>query len=848
LARFSLPIVLLFLVVLAGCEIEHRMVRFEAPAGLLTEATSVDFSLRIPPMARDDEIEILVDGQTVPADDWVRSKRNRVSGVLRGMHEGVHEVRARIELRFFGRFEINVGARDSFEVVSLTRPDLCEILIASDGPLDPHCLFPWPSSRYLEPASTPTGVRVALPSAAMPEIVVVEDDTLDGADLTDQQTRALIAELIVGSPVQLDPTPFNAHDGFSPTVQILMHFPGQVDVEASGAPRLLPETRTFDLRSLEADSPTVLVDADTGERIPHFIENDFRATPEYQARQILGGDFLDQQATILRPGRSLTPGHRYIVAVRDLVHPDGTPVEAEPVFAALRDGRPSDISAVEDRRPAFEVLFKHLRRARVPRDTLILAFDFVVASDAQLTGEMLSMREQAFDFLASRGGGADTVAVESVQEVNVGCEDPTIPIWREVQGTFDVPLFLNADPYQDPGFPGRLQTDAQGRPEWTTTAAAPFGVAIPCTALDGPVPPLVVGHGLFGTGPSTVSALTSAEGLEDFRFVSAGTNWAGLSGPDLGGLPNSLFPVPDIPGFEAFFEGFIGQTLIDFDDFPAMGDRLRQGQLATLVLARLLSSGALDELPAFQTPAGRAVIDPNETFYFGASLGGIMGIMFGALTPDVNQLNVDVPGMNFSLLLQRATPFLPFELFLQAIEPDPNVHLLTLGLLHETWVFGEAAGYATHVTSDPLPGTTAKNVLMTVALYDQQVSNIAAEIAGATLRLPNLEGSVMPELPLLPSRPGPLSSAYVVYDAASFDPSNPTQAPFIPPLTNVQALPNQCDPHGRRGFIPASVAQLLAFLQPDGLIENFCTDDGLCNASEPFEIPGGETEPCDPFR
>jgi hypothetical protein len=836
------------MLLLIGCEIEHRAVRFETPAGLLTEASSVGFSLRVPPMARDDEIEILIDGQAIPADDWDRTKRNRVTGILRGMQEGAHEVRARIELRFFKRLEIAVGARDSFEVVSLTRPDVCETLIASDGPTDPRCFFPWPSSRYLEPADTATGVRVALPPAAMPEVVVFPDDAIDGADLTEQQTRQLIAALIVGKRAQLDPAPFNTHDGFSPTVQILMHFPGRVDLESSGAPRLLPETRTFDLRSLDPDSPTVLVDADTGEWIPHFIENDFRATPAYQDRQVFGGDFLDQQATILRPGRSLAPGHRYIVAVRGLVHPDGTPVEAEPVFAALRDGRPSDIPAVEARREGFAEIFKRLRRARVPRDDLILAFDFVVSSDEQLTGEMLSMREQAFDFLASREGGADTVVVETVLERNPGCEDPDVAVWREVRGTFEVPLFLSGDPYLRPGFPGRLQTDAHGRPEWSTTTEAPFGVAIPCAALGEAVPPLVLGHGLFGTGPSMVSGLTGADGLQDFRFVSAGTNWSGLSGPDLNGLPSSLFPVPDIPGFEAFFEGFIGQTLIDFDDFPAMGDRLRQGQLATLVLARLLSSGALDELPEFQTPDGRPVIDPSETFYFGASLGGIMGIMFGALSPDVNQVSVDVPAMNFSLLLQRATPFAPFELFLQAIEPNPNVHLITLALLHETWVLGESAGYATHVTSDPLPGTHAKNVLMTVALYDQQVSNIASEIAGATLQLPNLEGSVMPELPLLESRRGPLPSAYVVYDAASFDASNPLQAPFIPPLANVQALGNQCDPHGRRGFIPASVEQLLAFLQPGGQIESFCSDDGLCNASEPFEIPGGETEFCDPFR
>ena len=46
----------------------------------------------------------------------------------------------------------------------------------------------------------------------------------------------------------------------------------------------------------------------------------------------------------------------------------------------------------------------------------------------------------------------------------------------------------------------------------------------------------------------------------------------------------------------------------------------------------------------------------------------------------------------------------------------------------------------------------------------------------------------MPELPLLPSRRGPLPSAYVVYDAATFDASNPLQKPFIPPLTNEMVI------------------------------------------------------------
>jgi hypothetical protein len=792
--------------------------RFLAPDGLLTDAETVRFVLRVPPRAKTPEISVLLDGSPLPRSSWSRTRPNRLEGTVESLAEGPHELAARVDPARSRHGRHTLTARDRFEVWRPPRPDVCDVLTPSAGPPDPLCVFPWPSSRYLVPADTETGVRVALPEEAMP-LVSVQDPL----------------NFLFGLRFPLDPSAINGHDGFSPTVQILMHFPGGVDLEASGAPRLLPTTRTFDLRSLERSSPTVLIDADTREWIPHFVENDVRA----------GGAFASRQATILRPGRSLLPGHRYIVAVRDLRHPDGSPLEAEPGFAALRDGRPTDVAALLERRAHFEDLFRRLRRAGVPRHDLVLAFDFVVQSDAQLTSEMLSMREQAFAFLAAHRGGADTFTVDEVRERNPGCADPSRPIWKEVRGTFQVPLFLDADPYAQPGRLGFLRTDAAGRPFATATARAPYGLAIPCAALERPLPGLVLGHGLFGNGPDTVSGLTNAAGLSGFEYVAAGTNWSGLSSLDVGRLPSGP---DDIQGIVRFLtQTFIGQIFLDFSDFPALPDRLRQGQLATLVLARMLATGAFHAHPEFRTPGGRGVLDTDETFYFGASLGGIMGLMFAALTPDVRRLNVDVPSINFSILLQRATPFLAFEQFLQAIESDPNVHLLTIGLLHETWVRGESAGYATHITHDPLPGTHAKNVLMTVALYDQQVSNIGSEIAGATLSLPNLEGSAMPELPLLPSREGPLESAYVVYDAGSFDAANPLHAPFIPPLANRQAQPNRCDPHARRGFIPASVEQLLGFLRPGGTIENFCTDDGLCNASEPFEIPFGDEAPCDPL-
>ncbi len=786
-----------------------KQFRFQAPTGTLAEVgQTVDFELRVPSRARTEDLVIEVDGTPLPGP-FTRTRRNRVTGTFVGFGAGRHEVEARLTMPVEDDFSVELQAATFFELVTLDRPDVCEILNQAE------CLFPFPSSRYLEKAKTRTGWRVAFPQAAMPAVAVKN-----------------VLNFLTGDRFNLDPTPFNQHDGFSPTVQILMNFPGGVDLGLSNAAILHPDTRTFDLRSLESDSPTLLIDARTGQRIAHFVENDVGAT----------GAFLAKQATILRPARSLDPGRRYIVAVRNLVHADGSPVEAEPAFAALRDGRPTTIPAVLERQQNFEDIFRRLKRARVDRDDLVLAFDFVVQSDEQLTHEMLSMRDQGFDWLRDHDGGATTFSVDEVEVLNPDCADPNQLVWKLVNGTFEVPLFLDSDNYATPGTLGFLQLDEKsGDPFFTTTALAPYGIAIPCSAREAPLPPLVFGHGLFGTGAGTIESIAEAN-FAELPYVVGGTNWSGLSSPDL-----PFFPDPgNLDSVVAFLtQTFIGQVFLDFDQFSAMADRLRQGQLSTLLLARMLGTGAFNAHPQFQTTSGAGVIEPGEDFYFGVSLGGVMGLMFSALTPDATNLYIDVGSINFSFLLQRAGPFVAFEQFLQAVENDPNVGLVTIGLLHETWVRGESAGYATHITGDPLPRTNRKNILMGVSLFDQQVSNLGSQITGATLGLGNLEGSAVQNLPLIPDVRGPQRSGYVVYDTGSFDLDNPAHAPFIPPIANDQAVLNECDPHARQLAIPASLEQLVGFLQTGGVIENFC--DGLCDAGNSFEIPFGAAAPCDPL-
>jgi hypothetical protein len=751
-------------------------VRIDKPVdNQLLLAGNVDVVLQV----TGEPLIVTLDGQNVTSKLTIANGEAR--GTLEGVAAGQHGLVAQV-----GTQEEGDRAAVGFEAVELTNPDECEVLNNAE------CLLPYPSSRFLAPANTPTGFSLMLPEAGMPK----------------QFGKALL------------PAPYSAVDGFSPTVQILMTFPGGVDPALSNAARLLPETRTYDARSLDADSPTVLLDvtADPPVRVLHFIEPDARSTD------------ANRQVLFLRPGRSLTPGHRYIVAVRNLIHADGTPVVAEPAFAALRDNRPTDIAAIEARRAQFDDIFARLAAAGVAREDLVLAFDFIVQSDAGLTGQMLSMRDQSFAWLAQQGAGAHTFSIEKTIEND--CSMAGTVVWREVQGTYQVPLFLTSDPVADPMTPGFLNTDDAGVPVQNGFTNPPFTIAIPCTVLaDGGTAkqPVILGHGLFGTGRDFVESI--AQG--GFDYIAGATDWSGLSGPDISG---------DLPST------FLGRVILHLNDFAALPDRLRQGQLNTLLLAKMMKTGVFNADPTFQTPGGAGVFagPTAQEYYVGGSLGGIMGLMFAGLSPDVVNAATIVPAINFSILLQRATPFVTFQgaLDLTGVG-DAMEQALLLGIIHELWVRGESAGYATHITSDPLPGTNAKNILMASAFLDQEVSNQGTEIAARTLGLPSLVGSLQTGLVGIPDMPGPLPSALVMYDTGSFDLDNPAHAPFIPPLANLQPQANHCDPHGLESRIPASIEQLRAFLQPGGQVQNYC--NGRCDAGEPSELPDGKSMPCDPL-
>jgi hypothetical protein len=779
--QFAVLAFLTFLILapLVGCESSldsPQALSFLRPGDdQLSLAGDVQVRLQVPPAVTADDLVVALDG--TPVEIALRPDNGDVIGVLSGVEAGDHA----LSVETLG----DGGSRRAdvrFETIALHNPDECEILN------DAECLLPYPSSRFLAEADTPTGYRLAFPRAGMP----------------------------VQNGAPLDPAPYAELDGFNPFVPILMHFPAGVDVAASNAPRLLAERRTYDGRSLDPDSPTVLLDADTGERIVHFIEQDARATD------------LERRVTFLHPGRSLTPGHRYIVAVRNLLDPSGAPVTADAVFAALRDGRLTDIASLETRREHFEQLFTRLAAEGIERENLILAFDFVVRSDQGLTGDLVSMRDQAFAWLAEQGEAkAQTFSIENVRE----CSDPQTAGWKRIEGTFQVPLFLDLDPILDPLSAGTITIDSEGVPVWSQLMNAPFAVAIPCGALaagSAPLPPLLGGHGGFDAGQTLLDFIIGLENADSLdRFVLGATDWLGFSSRD--------------------FE-FSLLSLQDPNLAKVLGDRTMQGQVNTLVFARMLQQGLFNRDAAFQSSNGNGVLAgaSEEMFFVGASSGGGLGLAFAALSPDFERAWIETPHL-FPIHFQRTVFY--YELFFQrpvvpGIGDSLDVALL-LSVSAEQSIRGQAASFATHVTRDPLPGSNAKKVLLTLAWLDQYAANIGGEAMARTLGLPSIVGSRLSGLVQIPDLEGPLPSALVINDYGRFDLANPAHEPFIPPLANLEPVCSACDPH-----IPSPIdvgsarQQILGFFQPGGEIENFC--NGICDAGDPTELPPVGCDPLAP--
>ncbi|MBI5480933.1 MAG: hypothetical protein HY906_18890 [Deltaproteobacteria bacterium] len=627
-----------------------------------------------------------------------------------------------------------LGAACSSEPVPAIPPGCNPISLDS-------CYLPYPSAFYqVADPSTPTGVRMQWPAQFLPDS--------DG--------------------VPFDPRRLVDADGASPAAPIVVFFKEGIDLAG------LPTIHAME-ESVAATSKVVLVD-EAGTRVPFFVELDANS---------VGDAVADQRALVIRPLHRLEPATRYVVAIRgDVRNQAGGALLAPQPFRTLRDQRSTGRTAVKALVDHYEQVFAILAGVGVGRGEIVLAWDFVTASEESITAPLLAMRDDALARVAAGGYGYTIDAVK---------ENPDARLLRQVTGTFEAPWYLEGT-----GATAALAFGADGKPAFQGVGTAPFAVNVPqCAATaTGPLRVIVFGHGIFGTGEGEIDSDYHHSLANELCAIEIAGNWLGLSRDD------RATTVP--------------QVLLDLSQVYIVTDKLMQAQVNFQVLARLVRGALKDDavLTREGTVGGTAITDASEVYYYGCSNGAIQGSAFMALSPDVERGVLNVGGGPWTQLMQRSTAFSILAAAFVILYPNNADQQLIFAVWQSYWDAVDPVTWAAHSVRAPLPGAPAKRILVQEAIGDATVPNIGTRYLARTLGVTGLGPLVDPPFDV-PVAAGPLASGYSQWDT---EPS---------PLPDDVNIPPQDNPaHSSVRKLPDLVRQLDAFFRPDGEVTQTCPASG----------------------
>ena len=556
---------------------------------------------------------------------------------------------------------------------------------------------------------------------------------------------------------QLDPKYLSWRDGFSPGEMAMTYLTGAT---ATGFP---DENHLAD--STKTTSPTILMEADTGVLVPHFAEIDMSTFHD------------DDRAIMIHPVVRLKDGTRYIAAVRNVVDATGAVVPPSAAFQALRDSHVTTMTSLESRRAHFEDIFGKLQAAGIDRKSLLIAWDYTTATQANTTSDLLTMRDDA---LATVGAKGPTFTIDSVDT------NPNQYLVKLLHGTMTVPLYLNTASVDDGE---HLVRDSSGKPIQNGTAQFPFLVLIPASATDKtPAAILQNGHGLLGSmteGTGSYFAQICAQ----YNYVGVAVDWVGMAHDD------------NVTMIDAVTQ--------DVSIFHHAVDRQTQGFVNALLAMRMMIGGISTD-PNLQMN-GQPIIDPTKRFYRGDSQGGIFGTTYMSITTDVERGMLGEPGMPYELLLDRSQDFSGFKLLIKGSYPNGLDQRLIQAFLQIEWDRTEPDGYAELLSQN-------HRVLIADGLGDHQVTPLGAHIIARTVGAQVLQPAVR-EIYGLTDAQGPITqgSAIVEYDFGL--PPAPT--------TNNPATAGD-DPHGLIRFEKPAMDQTDEFFK-NGDIKPFCDDGKPCD-------------------
>jgi hypothetical protein len=608
------------------------------------------------------------------------------------------------------------------------------------------CMLPYPSDFYLVADMTlPGGVRVQLTPEAAPK------------------TKAGVA---------LDNLAADPADGFSHHQPILALFPEGIDTTD-----LNFHTDGGDA-TLTAASPTILLNTDTGELVPHWVELDAMT------------DDPAKQAFIVRPFVRLDDGVRYIVAFQGLVSQAGAPIDPPLGFAHILRGDVAGHPVLEPLAARYEAdIFPALKTAGIGRDGLQLAWDFTTATDERNTADMLRIREDLISKLSVSGPPAiiDKVLYDVSEQIAF-----------RVEGRIEVPLYLEADEPMSP-----LHRGADGRVEANGTTMVDFTLQVPVSIYPAdenfePRRIIQYGHGFFGEREE-INWSAMRQFSNERGFVMASTQWTGMA----------LEDQPDV----------IAAITNDPANVFAFTDRLHQGFANQIALSYALKTTIPDsqEVTAFK----KLIYDPEQLYWYGISQGSIFGLTIMALSPVIEKAVLDVGGGPYSLMMTRSGSFSDlFAIMKSSLGDDPLMIQKFISLSQHNWDAVDPLTWAPRVLKDPPEGAPARKILFSYGVGDHSVNNLASHMLLRAAGIDLLDPPAQPAWGVgTVTAPAPASAGLVVDfkfgEVVGIDAK-------IPPKPDDDK--NVHEAVRRNGRVKDTID---AFLKPGGQIEAFC--DGPCD-------------------
>lgn len=363
----------------------------------------------------------------------------------------------------------------------------------------------------------------------------------------------------------------------------------------------------------QPDSHTLVLDAETGEAIPHFAELD------------AAGGATGQELLQIRLYSNLEADRRYIVAIQGLKTPSGETIARPESFEhlAFTEGYPYFAEAQANTRAN---ILPVLETFGVDLENLQLAWDFTTRTDASAQNEVLQMMDKTREWLDGLSGGPD-FEITSVIDHVPGSPDAHNQLRYTIHGELTIPLFL-----EDETPSAVLRRDANGSPELHGNGVISARILIPHSVVANGSAKTAIqfGHGFFGSTEEMSTSFLPGF-LEASEAVGIGIDWWGLSSEDMSVILGKL----------------TGSVATTFD----FTERLAQSFVNQTVLARA-ANATFPELDVY----GDYLTADAHTFY-GISLGHILGSTAVAVSPEMNLAVLSVGGGSFSFIMSRARPF-----------------------------------------------------------------------------------------------------------------------------------------------------------------------------------------------